>query len=116
MKKEMTCINCPLGCQLTVDIDDDNNIVVSGNNCIRGEIYAKNEITNPVRIVTSTITLDDNRRVSCKTNKAILKDKIFDVMNVIKNTKCKSPINIGDILISNVCDTGADVVATKNIK
>lgn len=115
MIQEMTCINCPLGCQLTVNIDNDN-IVVTGNNCIRGEKYAKDEVTHPMRIVTSTIKINDGRRVSCKTDKAIPKDKIFDVMNVIKNTKCNSPINIGDILIKNVCDTGASIVATKNMK
>ena len=111
--KELTCINCPMGCSLTVTIDSE--ITVKGNNCIRGEQYAKNEITNPTRIVTSTINVLNGKRVSCKTLNPISKDKIFDVMEEIKKTSCKAPIKIGDVLIKNVCNTNVDVVATKNI-
>lgn len=112
--KEMICIGCPLGCNLTVAIDNDN-ISVSGNNCPNGERYAKNEITNPVRIVTSTIDVLNGKRVSCKTASAISKNKIFDCMKEIRKTKAKAPIKIGDVLIKNVCDSGVDVIATKNI-
>lgn len=112
--KEMTCINCPMGCQLTVTIDD-NDIKVSGNTCPRGETYAKDEVLHPTRIVTSTIEVNNGQRVSCKTKLAIPKDKIFDVMKEIKNTKCSAPIKIGEVLIKDVCGTGIDIVATKNV-
>lgn len=112
--REMTCINCPMGCSLTVTIDGDN-ISVSGNTCPRGENYAKDEVKNPTRIVTSTIPVLNKERVSCKTERAIPKDKIFDVMKEINKTRLSSPINIGDILIENVCNTGINVVATKNV-
>lgn len=112
--KEMICINCPLGCPLTIIIDKDN-ITVTGNTCPRGEAYAKAEVTNPTRIVTSTIDVNNGERVSCKTEKAIPKDKIFNIMKKIKETKCSAPIKIGDVLIENVCDTGVNIIATKNI-
>lgn len=111
--KELTCINCPMGCSLTVTIDSE--ITVKGNNCMRGEVYAKNEITNPTRIVTSTINVLNGKRVSCKTSKPISKNKIFDVMGEIKKARVEAPIKIGDVLIKNVCDTNVDIVATKNI-
>lgn len=113
--KEMTCINCPIGCSLTVNINE-SEIIVSGNNCPRGEVYAKAEVTNPTRIVTSTIKVEGGKRVSCKTKNPIPKGMIFEVMEKIKQTRLKAPINIGDVLITNVCNTGVDVVATKNIK
>ena len=113
--KEMICINCPMGCPLTVTIDGDN-ISVTGNTCPRGEAYAKDEVTHPTRIVTSTIRVLGAERVSCKTERAIPKDKIFDVMKEIKNTKVAMPITIGDVLIKDVCGTGVNVIATKNIK
>lgn len=113
--KEMTCINCPMGCALTINIDEDN-ITVTGNTCPRGEAYAKTEVTNPTRIVTSTIETSNGLRVSCKTASPIPKGMIFNIMNEIKNTIANVPINIGDVLIKNVCGTGVDVVATKNIK
>ena len=84
--KEMTCINCPMGCQLTVTIDG-NDIKVTGNTCPRGEAYAKDEVTHPTRIVTSSIPVSNGERVSCKTKMPIPKEKIFDIMKVIKKTK-----------------------------
>lgn len=112
---EMTCINCPMGCALTVNIDGDN-INVTGNTCPRGAIYAKDEVTHPTRIVTSTIKVTNGMRVSCKSEHVIPKEKIFEIMEVIRNTEVKAPVKIGDILIENVCDTGVNVIATKNIK
>ena len=114
--KEMICIGCPLGCNLTVTIDN-NQINVSGNTCPNGEKYAKEEITNPSRIITSTIKVvnSNQTRVSCKTNRAIPKDKIFDCMEEIRKASVNAPIKIGDILIKNVANCDADIIATKNI-
>jgi len=112
--REMICINCPLGCSLTCKVDGEN-IEVSGNTCPRGTVYAKDEILHPTRMITSTIPVLNGERVSCKTQRAVDKDKIFDVMKEIQKAKCMSPIRIGDVLIQNVCNTGIDIVATKNI-
>ena len=112
--KDMICIGCPLGCNLSVKIDGEN-IEVSGNTCPNGERYAKNEITNPVRIITSTIDVLNDKRVSCKTKDALPKGKIFDCMKEIRTAKVKAPIKIGDVLIKDVAHTGIDVVATKDI-
>lgn len=113
----MTCIGCPLGCSLTVEIDGDS-IIVTGNNCPNGERYAKAEVSNPTRVVTSTVEVVNGEisRVSCKTSSAIPKAKIFECMEEIHNTSIKAPIKIGDVLIKNVCDTGIDVIATKEVK
>ena len=113
--KEMTCIGCPLGCELKAIVDGDD-IGVSGNNCPNGEKYAKNEISDPKRIVTSTVAVlnGSEKRVSCKTG-LVPKNKIFACMNIIKELSVKAPIKIGDVLVSNIADTGADLVATKNV-
>ncbi|MBK5202011.1 MAG: DUF1667 domain-containing protein [Spirochaetaceae bacterium] len=117
--KELTCIGCPIGCALTVDFDDNKKVVlsVSGNNCKIGERYAHKELTNPTRIVTSSIKVIDGElaMVSVKTKEDIPKDKIFDIMKEIHETKVKAPISIGDVLIHNVAGTNVDIVATKNI-
>ena len=112
--KEMTCINCPMGCALTVTIDGDN-VSVSGNTCPRGAAYGKTEVTNPTRTVTSSVKVVNGNRVSCKTQEPIPKGKIFDVMKEIKSARAKAPVKIGDVLISDVAGTGVNVVATKNI-
>lgn len=112
-KRRMTCINCPLGCSLEVDITGES-INVSGNRCKGGEKYGRSEVLNPKRIVTSTISVIGGERplISVKTDIEIPKGKIFDLMEVIKNTKVNSPVEIGDIIIENVLETGANIIAT----
>lgn len=111
MKRDLTCIVCPIGCSLKIDLD---TLVVSGNNCPRGENYAVSEVTNPVRILTTTIRCENGMVLPVKTNKPIPKDKIFECMDIINNYICKLPIKVGDVIINNVF--GADIVATKNME
>ena len=116
-KRELICINCPMGCQMTVTMDGDN-ISVTGNTCPRGEDYAKKEVTDPRRIVTSSVpvTGSDIKRISVKTKTDIPKDKIFDVMAVIRKTGVKAPVEIGDVIIEDIAGTGVQLVATQRAK
>ncbi len=113
MIKNITCINCPMGCPLTVEINGDE-IKVSGNTCKRGETYGKQEVTNPKRVVTSLVRIKDGAVVSCKTNQAIDKAMIFKVLNELRKVEVALPVKIGDVIIANVLGTGADIVATCN--
>lgn len=143
-KRELTCINCPLGCQVTVTLDGDHIISVTGNTCPRGERYARNEVIDPRRTVTTTVPVvwgmrdepnesagdcgskrassdaglppyDGPRVVSVKTASDIPKDKIFDCIKALSSVVAHAPVHIGDVVLPNVCDTGVDVVATKNV-
>ncbi len=117
--KNLTCINCPLGCQIEVKIDAGKVVEVSGNTCKKGEEYAIKEVTNPTRIITSTVIVDGgtgiNSQVSVKTEHDIPKDKIFDVMEQLKGVSVKAPVKIGDVIIKDVAGTGVNIVATRNI-
>ena len=114
--KELTCIQCPLGCPLTVTVDGDT-VTVTGNTCPRGAVYGEKEVTHPTRTVTSTVVVEGGEmaRVSVKTAGDIPKEKIFDVMAEIRGTKLTAPVNIGDIIIKNAADTGVDIIATKSV-
>ena len=113
--RELTCIVCPRGCQLVCDLDDNGNVLsVSGNICKRGNEYAINECTNPMRVVTSTVRCQDGEVVSCKTSTSIPKKMMFDVMKAINTTLAPKNVKIGDVIIENVLGTGADVIATSN--
>lgn len=116
--KELTCIGCPLGCSLKVTMEQTEVTEVTGNTCPRGAAYAKKEVTNPTRIVTSTVRVSGGnaKMVSCKTASDIPKDKIFDVTAALKTVTADAPVHIGDVLIADVCGTGVAVVATKNIE
>ncbi len=115
--RELTCINCPMGCRITVTMDGDNIISIEGNTCKRGETYARTEVTAPVRTVTTTIkvTGGTSDRVSCKTKEPVPKEKVFEVMADIAKSSCEAPVKTGDILISDCAGTGIPVVATKQV-
>lgn len=115
--KNMICICCPMGCHLTVDLRDNGDIKVSGNACPRGAKYAQDEIRCPKRMVTSIVRVDGGiiDMVSVKTKEGVPKDKIFEVLEALKSVRLTAPVRIGDIVVANVCDTGVDIIATKNI-
>ena len=117
MRKQFTCINCPLGCQVVVTMDDDKNIQkIEGNNCKRGEQYVRDEVHDPKRMVTSTVKVAGSKAYSVpvKTESAIPKGLIFECMEAINNTEISAPVKIGDVVIENVLDTGVNVIATDN--
>lgn len=115
--KDLICIGCPLGCSVHVTMDEGKVINVSGHTCKRGEVYARKEVTNPTRIVTSTVRVSgsDVRTVSVKTETDIPKGKIFECMQALKGICVSAPVHIGDIVVENVAHTGVNVIATKNI-
>ena len=115
--RELTCIGCPLGCQLTVTMGE-NEIKVEGNTCPRGEAYVKKEVTNPTRIVTSTVRVEGGtiERVSVKTASDIPKGSIFECMKEIHAAKVKAPVHIGDVILADCAGTGVAVVASKNVE
>ena len=115
--RELTCINCPMGCRITVSMEGTEVVEVTGNTCKRGEVYARAEVTSPVRTVTTTIKVTGgvSDRVSCKTKSPVPKDKIFEVMAAVNAASCSAPVNIGDVLIEDCAGTGIPVVATKAV-
>lgn len=116
-KRELTCIGCPLGCAITVTMENGEIREVTGNTCNRGDVYARKEVTNPTRIVTSTVSVSGgvSPTVSCKTKEDIPKGKIFDVTAALKGLVVEAPIAIGDVVCADVAGTGVDMVATKNV-
>lgn len=113
--REMVCINCPLGCMLTVKKAADGTVSVAGNTCPKGEQYGQREVTDPRRIVTSTVSLKGRKDkvLSVKTKEAIPKDKIWECMEALKKVEAVVPVRIGDVILENVAGTGVDIVATK---
>ena len=112
MKKELTCIVCPLGCNLTIT-EENGDFQVTGNTCPRGKDYAVAECTAPTRTVTSTMKCENGCLLPVKTDRPIPKDKIMDCMDHINQQVVPLPIAVGDVIIDDVY--GSKIVATKNI-
>ena len=116
--KNLICINCPMGCALTVEMEGEEVVSVSGNTCKRGDTYARKEVTNPTRIVTSTVRVAGGEAdmVSVKTKEDIPKGKIADCIKALKDVQVQAPVRIGDVMVTDIAGTGVDIVATKNIE
>lgn len=117
-ERKLICIGCPMGCPLTVVMNGKEVVSVTGNTCKRGDVYARKEVTDPTRIVTSTVRVSGGSipMVSVKTKEDIPKDKIFECVRALKGIQVSAPVHIGDIILKNVADTGVDIVATKNVE
>ncbi|MDE7186144.1 MAG: DUF1667 domain-containing protein, partial [Lachnospiraceae bacterium] len=109
-KRELICIGCPMGCPVAVQMNGTQIVSVSGNTCPRGDAYARKEVTNPTRIVTSTVKVEGGSvgMVSVKTKEDIPKDKIFDCVRALKDITVKAPIRIGDVILADAAGTGVD--------
>ncbi|MPN16145.1 hypothetical protein SDC9_163483 [bioreactor metagenome] len=116
-KRELTCIGCPVGCMLEVTLENGVVIDVKGNTCLIGKNYAEKECTNPTRIVTSSVKVRDGEinAVSVKTESDIPKSKIMQCIEELKGIIVEAPVDIGDIIVANVAETGVNVIATKGI-
>ena len=112
--KELICITCPRGCHLKVD---EVNKTVTGNFCKRGEVYGLNEVTNPKRMVTSTVKIEGAsiNRLPVRTDKPISKGLVMEVMKVLDNITVKAPIKVNDIIVKNILDSDVNIIATRNL-
>ncbi len=112
--KEMICIVCPRGCRLSVD---EQTLKVNGNFCPKGEEYGKNEITSPMRTVTGSVGITGgiHHRLAVRTDRAVPKEKMFEIMDVLHTCTVKAPVKRGQVLIENVCGTGANIIASRDM-
>lgn len=117
-QRVLTCIGCPLGCAVTVRLDKGEICGITGNTCKIGESYAKKEVTAPERIVTTTVRVEGGACpvTSVKTAGGVPREKVFDVMEALKQVRLEAPVSIGDVAAPDICGTGVDVTVTKAVK
>ena len=115
MEVDLTCICCPNSCSLKVDKEKKS---VTGNKCPRGEKYGLSEVTHPVRVLTSTVKVINGEAVlvPVKSSEPIPKDLMFRYMDEINKMEISAPVTIGEVVISNVLNSGCDIIATKSVK
>ena len=106
MVKDIICVACPMGCQISVELNDDGEILsVTGNTCKRGDAYARTECTHPERSLTTTVKVSGGVH-------PVPKDKVKDCVKEIAKLEIKAPVKIGDVVCANILGTGVDIVAT----
>lgn len=113
--KNLTCIECPMGCFIEVETEGDQVLSVKGNGCPRGKLYAENEVVCPRRVVTSTVRAKNGAMIPVKTNAPVKKSEIFEVMRKINAVHPELPVHIGDVLLKNITEN-IHLVATGNFE
>ncbi|MDD3704762.1 MAG: DUF1667 domain-containing protein [Clostridiaceae bacterium] len=115
----VTCTICPIGCSMEVigARSSDLGYLVKGNRCNRGIEYAIAEVTNPTRILTSTVRLNNAnlRRLPVRTDKPVPKNLMLDCMKVINLVEVDTPIALGTIIIEDILSTGANVISSRTV-
>lgn len=117
-EQKFICVSCPLGCGLTVTLDDSGEIQkVEGNTCPRGESYARSEVKDPRRVFASTVRVKGGKLPVCpvRSKTPAPKGKLFGIAEAVAELEVNAPVKIGQVLIHNVCNTDVDIVASRDL-
>jgi CxxC motif-containing protein len=118
MNRELVCIGCPMGCRLTVVLEGTGVSAVTGNSCPKGADYGRNECTNPTRMVTTTIAIEGAMYplLSVRSTKPVSKALMMKCIDYLREIEAVAPIKAGRVIVKNILDTEADIIATKNME
>ena len=116
MKRDLICVACPLGCPITVEYEGTEVFSVTGNTCKRGDAYARTEVVNPTRSLATSVKVNGGIHpvVPVRSSQPVPKSMMFECMKVINAASVDAPVQIGQVIIPNILDTGADIIATNN--
>lgn len=114
MKRDLICVACPLGCPITVEYEGTEVFSVTGNTCKRGDAYARTEVVNPTRSLATSVKVNGGVHpvVPVRSSQPVPKSMMFECMKVINAASVDAPVRIGQVIIPNILDTGADIIAT----
>lgn len=117
MKRAMTCIECPQGCQLSVETDGSRVISVTGQKCKRGDKYARQEVEAPMRTLTTAVLTEglELKMLPVRTDGPIPKGKLFEAMEAVKRVVVSKPVKAGDIVSPDFLGLGVNLIASRRL-
>lgn len=116
-EKELICVNCPKGCRIHVRIEDGKAVDIKGYSCDKGKNYAAQETIRPMRVLTSTIRVENGtmRVLPVITSKEIPLDMVDEAMEAIRKLDVEAPVKMEQVLVKDFLHTGADLLASRSI-
>lgn len=113
----MNCIMCPLGCEMTVTIEDGKVTNVTGNTCPRGPKYAADEVTAPKRMLTSTVAIEGGMLplLPVVSSTVLPKERVLECAAYLRSIKINAPIKTGDVVVRNILNLGVDILASRDM-
>jgi CxxC motif-containing protein len=117
MRREYTCIICPIGCDMTAEIEDNEMVSLVGNKCAKGRVYVQQELTNPIRTIATSVLVKGGELpvASVRLSKPVPKASLFKVMAEAKKVILLAPVRIGQVALKDIAGTGADLIVTKHV-
>lgn len=119
MKRELDCIVCPMSCRIELELSEDGLVSsVQGNSCPRGEVFAHQEMTCPMRMLTTTLRIHHAQQplLPVITSQSVPKDKLFAIMEACKTLEVEAPIHVQSVLVKNIANSGADLLASRSME
>jgi CxxC motif-containing protein len=116
-KKHFTCVICPLGCEIDVELQGGNVVSMEGNKCQKGKEFVLQEVEEPMRILTTTVPIKGAKwaMLPVRTDKAIPKRLLFKVIEQLADIELQAPVKMYDVIVKDVAGTDANIVATRNM-
>ena len=117
-ERKFICVSCPLGCGLTVSLDESGTVTkVEGNTCPRGASYARSEVSDPRRVFASTVRVRGGKLPVCpiRSKTPAPKGKLFEIAKEVAKLEVNAPVKIGQVLLHNPCGTDIDIVASRDL-
>jgi len=115
--RHLTCIGCPMGCPLAVELEGGSVRSVSGNTCKRGDAYARREVVSPTRVLTTTIPVQGGTRptVPVRTAGEVPKPLLLDCIRAVRALRVQAPVAAGQVICPDLLGTGAALIATRDV-
>jgi len=117
-KRHFTCVTCPVGCEMEVEVKDGEVLSIEGNRCAKGEEFVLQELREPMRILTTTVRINGAKwaMLPVRTDKPIPKRLFLQVVSELADLELQAPIQVSDVIMADVADTGANVIASRNMR
>ena len=110
----MNCIMCPMGCEMTVTVENGKVIDVKGNTCPRGAKYANDEVTAPKRMLTTTVRIEGGI-LPVVSETVLPKEKVLDCAAFLRGVTVKAPVKTGDVIVKDILGLGVNIIASRDM-
>ncbi len=117
-KKHFTCVTCPVGCEVDVEVQDGSILSIKGNKCDKVKEFVLQELKEPMRVLTTTVRINGAKwaMLPVRTDKPIPKRLFLQAMGELASIDLKAPVHISEVIIRDIASSGANIVATRTMK
>lgn len=116
-EKKITCIVCPVGCEMKLKVKKGKIDSIEGYGCQRGVEHAKQEYYNPQRVLTTTVRVKGGKLplIPVRTDRSVSRKMLKECMRYLARVEVKAPIELGQVVAHNILSTGVNVVSTRRL-